>query len=84
MFPDLYTIRRVREEQIREWRCEVEQDRLTRLALAGRTRGEPLLCRALAALGRRMVVWGSRLQERYGLAVKVPRALEGNSLSGGH
>lgn len=74
MFPDLYTIRRVREEQTRELLREVERERLARLALAGRTRGAPILCRTLAGLGGRMVAWGSRLQERYGVAVEMPRA----------
>ena len=78
MFPDLYTIGRVREEQAKEWFREVERYRLARLALAGRTRGASLLRRTLAALGGRMVAWGSRLQECYGTAVDMPRALESN------
>jgi len=82
MFPDLYTIGRVREEQVKEWLREVERDRLARLALAGRKRGRPL-CRMLAGLGRRMVAWGVRLQERYGVAIELPRTLGGSPQAGG-
>ena len=82
MFPDLYTIRRVREAQTQEWLREVERDRLARLALAGRQGERRFLCRVLAGLGGRMVAWGSRLQQRYGVAIEMPHPL-GNSPSPG-
>jgi hypothetical protein len=83
MFPDLYTVGRVREEQVKGWLREVERDRLARLAQAGRRRGMGPLCRVLAGLGRRMVAWGVRLQERYGVAIEMPRTLEGSPQPGG-
>lgn len=90
MFPDLYTIQRVREEQTQEWLREVERDRLARLSVAqnrltlvGRKGERHFLCRILAGLGRRMVAWGSRLQERYGAAIEMPRTLENSAQHGG-
>ena len=82
MFPDLYTIRRVREEQTQEWLREVERDRLARLALAGRKAEGGVLCRVLAGLGRWMVARGSRLQERYGVVIEMPRPLENSPQPG--
>jgi hypothetical protein len=83
MFPDLYTVARVREEQIVEWLREAERDRLARLALAGRKRGAGPVCRVLAFMGRQMVAWGVRLQERYDVAIEMPRALGGSPQPGG-
>jgi hypothetical protein len=83
MFPDLYTIRRVREGQVKEWLREAERDRLARLALAGRQGSGRFHCRMLAGLGRWMVAWGVRLQERYGVAIEMPRTLGGSPQPGG-
>jgi len=83
MFPDLYTVSRVREEQTQEWLRQAERDRLACLALAGRKREGRFLCRVLAGLGRWMIARGSRLQERYGVAIEMPRTLENSPQPGG-
>jgi hypothetical protein len=44
---------------------EAQQTRLARLALAGRPRHDHFYCRAFVELGRRLVRWGWRLQERH-------------------
>jgi hypothetical protein len=48
---------------------EAEKDRLARRALAGRGRSDRFYCKALGWLGRRLVAWGSDLQEHYGAVV---------------
>jgi hypothetical protein len=45
---------------------EAEQERRIRLVLAGTCRRSPFLSPLLAWIGRRLVIWGSRLQLRYG------------------
>jgi hypothetical protein len=45
-----------------------ESSRLIRLASTGREKRPPLYGRMLAWMGRWLVVWGWRLQERYGAA----------------
>jgi hypothetical protein len=70
MFPDDYTIRMVRQEQVKDWLRDLERERLVRLALAGRDRRARFYCQVLASLGRQMVTWGRRLQERYGAVIE--------------
>jgi hypothetical protein len=45
-----------------------ENSRLIRLSLTGREKRHPLYGRTLAWMGHWLVVWGWRLQERYGAA----------------
>ena len=47
---------------------EAERYRLVRQVLAERGTRDRAWVRALAWLGRRLVAWGQRLQERYGAA----------------
>ena len=58
----------VQVEIYRDMRRKADQDRLVRLATAGRRAGDNVFWQALAWLGRRMVAWGKSLQERYGSA----------------
>ena len=51
---------------------EAEKARLVRQARAGQERRNHLYCWALTWLGHRLVVWGRRLQERYGAATPAP------------
>ena len=46
-----------------------QSSRLIRLASTGREARSPFYGRTLAWMGQRLVVWGWRLQERYGPAV---------------
>ena len=54
------------EERFRDLVREVERDRLWRLAEAGRESADSLRRRALAWLGQQLILWGYRLQRRYG------------------
>jgi len=51
---------------------EAEKDRLVRLALAARERRGLVFLRALAWLGRRLIIWDQNLQKRGGLEIEVP------------
>ena len=62
----------VRRERNEDLRREAERFRLVRQALAGRERHDRFYCRALTWLGRRLVAWGKRLQERYSVAAATP------------
>lgn len=70
MLPDHLDV--VHLEHANELLREVQQDRLAKRALAGGEARSPLRGRALDWLGRRMVLWGSRLQQRYGGTVVAP------------
>jgi len=59
-------------ERCKDLQRDVESYRLTRLTLAGREKRDRFHCRVLIWLGRRMVAWGRRLQERYGTLVEAP------------
>ena len=50
---------------------EAERERRIRLVLAGKRRASPFFGRLLAWIGRRLVVWGNRLQLRYGAFAEV-------------
>ena len=65
----------VHQERCKDMMQEAGQYRFMRQVLAGLTRRERFHCRALRWLGRRLVAWGVRLQERYG-AVATARNLE--------
>ena len=54
-----------RQERYRDLSRRAEKRRLIRQVLAGHERHNHLYDRALTWLGRRMVMWGQRLQERY-------------------
>ena len=56
------------QERHKDLLREAERYRLVRQVLAERGRGDRAWYRALAWLGRRLVAWGQRLQERYGAA----------------
>ncbi len=60
------------EEYYKDLRREIERYRLVRQVLAGRERRDRFHCRALTWLGRRLVAWGWRLQERYNAAAAAP------------
>ena len=62
----------VQQERYKDLLREAEEYRLIRKALAGRPRRTRLHCQALVWLGRRLVAWGWRLQERYGAATATP------------
>jgi hypothetical protein len=55
-------------ERHKELLREAERYRLVRQVLAERRPRDRAWVRALAWLGRRLVAWGQRLQERYGAA----------------
>jgi len=60
------------QEHYKDLRREVERYRLIRQVLAGRERRDRFHCRALTWLGRRLVAWGWRLQERYSAVAAAP------------
>ena len=62
----------VRREHYQDLLRETEEARLVRQARAGQERRNHLYCRALTWLGGRLVVWGWRLQERYGAMTAAP------------
>ena len=72
MFSDGYLTWLVCRRDIRDRLREAERDRLVRRVLAGHRTGDRFLVRALAWLGRYLVAWGQRLQERYGVVVDSP------------
>lgn len=62
----------IHQERYQELLREAERYRLVRQARAGREKRDSFHCRALTWLGRRLVAWGWRLQERYGAATATP------------
>ena len=62
----------IHQERYKDLLREAERYRLVRQALAGRERRDRFHCRALTWLGRRLVAWGWRLQERYSAAAAAP------------
>jgi len=62
----------VYREHYKDLLREAERNRLVRQALAGRESRDRFHCRALTWLGRRLVAWGCRLQERYSAAATAP------------
>ena len=69
MFADGYVAWLVCRERNRDLLREAERYRLVRQALPARRRQGRFYCRALIWLGRRLVGWGRRLQERYDVVV---------------
>jgi hypothetical protein len=65
MFPNGYVVWQVRREYNRDRLREAERYRLMKQACLARRRQDRFYCRALTWLGRRLVDWGSHLQERY-------------------
>jgi len=55
-----------------DMRREADEYRFIQQVLAGRPRRHRFYCRAMDWLGRRMVAWGQRLQERYGAGTVAP------------
>ncbi len=60
------------QERYKDIRREAERYRLVQQVLAGRERGNHFHYRALTWLGRRLIAWGRRLQERYGARAATP------------
>ena len=58
----------VQAEIYRDMRRKADQDRLVRLATAGRQTGDNVFWQALAWLGRWLVAWGKFSQEHYASA----------------
>jgi hypothetical protein len=58
----------VQQERYKDILREAEKERLAQQALARVAMGRHFHCRALTWLGRQLVAWGYRLQERYGTA----------------
>src|SRR5262245_16748324 len=58
-----------RHEHYLELLAEAEQERRIRAVLANRPRKARFFAPALAALGRRLIIWGRRLRARYGEVV---------------
>jgi hypothetical protein len=56
----------IQEARHQELLRQAERERLIRQALAGRKTSDSFYRRALTWLGRQLVAWGWRLQERYG------------------
>jgi hypothetical protein len=56
--------------------------RLTRVTSAGRDKSSHLYCKALAWLGRRLIAWGSSLQEQYDTVVSAPMRQSANQAVG--
>ena len=67
---DMSVLRKA-EEHYREMQQEVWGEAEKRRLLHGAERPARWHCRALRALGRRLVIWGSQLESRY--AVATPR-----------
>lgn len=62
----------VERERYKDLLREVERDRLVRRALTGREKRYRFYCGAVSWLGRWLVVWGWRLQQRYGACSRGP------------
>jgi hypothetical protein len=71
MFADGYVAWLVCRERNKDLLREAERYRLVRQTLPVRRRHGRFYCRALIWLGRRLVDWGWRLQERYDVVVDV-------------
>jgi hypothetical protein len=65
MFSNAYLVWLVRREINRDRVREAERYRLAQAARPARPRQRRLACRTLTWLGRQLVDWGLRLQERY-------------------
>ena len=59
-------------ERNKESLRRADRYRLAQQALAGHQKRHRLYCRAMNWLGRRLVAWGSHLQERFGVASAIP------------
>lgn len=66
---DIVLIQEVRSQELLR---QAENERLIRQVMAGHGKSDSFHCRALTWLGRQLVAWGWRLQERYGAAVAPP------------
>ncbi len=62
----------VKQEQYKDLMREAESYRLAHKVLTGHERSNRFYSGALTWLGHRLVVWGRRLQERYGTAAPAP------------
>lgn len=62
----------VYQEHYKDLLREAERARLVRQMQARRERRNYFYCWLLTWLGRRLVVWGWRLQERYGAMTAAP------------
>ena len=62
----------VYREHYKDLLREAEKARFVRRVRAGQEGRHHFYCRPLTWLGRRLVVWGWRLQERYGAATAAP------------
>jgi hypothetical protein len=57
----------IREELRRDMLRAAERRQLVARAIAARRRPAPFYSQALVQLGRRLEIWGCRLQTRYGM-----------------
>jgi len=62
----------IHQERYKDLLREAERARLVRQMQAGQERRNHFYHRALTWLGSRLVVWGWRLQERYGAVTAAP------------
>ena len=60
------------QERYKDLQREAERDRLILHELALIERKNRFHCRAMTRLGRGLVSWGWRLQQRYGAQLEVP------------
>ncbi len=62
------------QERYKDMRREAERERLVRQARPSREKRRPVHGPAVIWLGRRLVAWGSRLQEPYRAPSRDPHA----------
>jgi hypothetical protein len=62
----------IHQERYKELLREAERYRLVRQVRTGHERRHLFYRQALAWLGRRLIAWGWRLQERYGAGTAAP------------
>ena len=71
----------VRREQNEDRLREAERHRLVRQVVSTRRGRDRVLAQALTWLGRCLIVWGQRLQERYSVVVEVSALHTANQAS---
>lgn len=76
MFADSHAARAYQELCLRDAVYGAGRDRLAWHLQAGQAKKDRIYCRALLCVGRWLVVWGQRLQDRYDTApsISAPRS----------
>jgi len=64
---------RARQERFKDARREAERDQVVLHELALRERADSVRGRVMTRVGRGLVAWGWRLQERYGASLGLPQ-----------